>query len=150
MLGESLSLHVYLIKGDRYAVWIDITGPDGSLFHSRPDVHGRPATLRKIADLTAELDVRQVLLAHLGPLSLSAAGVLLNRAAEVIDEIESTLIRIAAGLHAVTLENLWAGVCTRMERLRAFHALNMTFAHVRDLVDHDLLREVGPETYPLR
>jgi hypothetical protein len=75
---------------------------------------------------------------------------LLNQAAAYIDAIEVTLIRILAERDVATLETLWIETCSRMKRLQEFRSLNMVFAHVQDLLEREIIRQVGDEQYALK
>lgn len=133
-----------LILGDA------ITGLDWPLFHSHLSVAGYRLTLHKIGSVVRQRGVQRVLFAHFPPLPAAEIDQLLDRAAQYIDEIEVTMLRILAAYDAVTLATLWAETCRRMERLQEFRALNMVHAHVQDLLERQIVRHVAPETYQLR
>ena len=162
-LGGGVSLTAYSLPGHMLAElgWFEestrtlilgdaVTGLDWPLFHSHLSVQGYRDTLAKIRWLVATLDVTEVLLAHFPPMSPSQTDELIERAARYIDSIETTLIRLLATHPQVSLEQLWAGLCADMERLQEFRSLNMVYAHVQDLLERGLIREIGVETYVLR
>ncbi len=127
-----------------------ITGLDWPLFHSHLSVPAYRHTLHKIGSVVRERGVQRVLFAHFPPLPAAEIDQLLGRAAQYIDEIEITMLRILAAHDTVTLATLWAETCRRMERLQEFRSLNMVHAHVQDLLERQVIRQVGPETYQLR
>jgi glyoxylase-like metal-dependent hydrolase (beta-lactamase superfamily II) len=133
-----------LILGDA------ITGLDWPLFHSHLTVQGYRDTLAKIGRLLPDLKVEQVVFAHFPPMTPPETDRLLHSAAQYIDDVETTILRIAASAPAVTLAQLWTETCARMERLQEFRSLNMVNAHVQDLVARGVLRVVGMEEYALR
>lgn len=162
-LGGGVRLTAYSLPGHMLAElgWFEastrtlilgdaITGLDWPLFHSHLSVQGYRATLDKIKHLVNDLQVSRVLFAHFPPMTPDDLDGLLARAAQYIDEVETTIIRIAASVSTVTLARLWAETCARMERQQEFRALNMVYAHVQDLIERGLLREVDTETYALR
>lgn len=133
-----------LILGDA------ITGLNWGLFHSHLSVSLYRATLNKLRAFLDNHAVKQVLFAHFPPMTPAETGTLLQQAHQYIDDIEATMIRILAGQPTVTLEHLWTETCARMERMKEFRALNMVHAHVQDLLQRQLIREVEPEVYQLR
>ena len=130
-----------LILGDA------ITGLDWPLFHSHLSVRAYRETLGKIRRLLPRLGVEQVLFAHFPPMRPPEVETLLDKAAAYIDEIETTMLVILEDYEQTTLETLWDQTCARMGRMREFRALNMVFAHVRDLIEREMVREVAPECY---
>jgi glyoxylase-like metal-dependent hydrolase (beta-lactamase superfamily II) len=133
-----------LILGDA------VTMLEAPLFHSHLTVQGYRNSLDRIKRLLGELNVELVVFAHFPPMRPPEVERLLVQAHAYIDAIETTMIRILASQPAVTLEQLWTDTCARMERLREFRSLNMVNAHVQDLMQRGLIREVEKETYSLR
>lgn len=133
-----------LILGDA------VTGLDWPIFHSHLSVQGYRDSLEKIRRVVAERDVNQVLFAHFPPMAAGEVDELLAKAHAYIDEIETTMIRIFASKESVTLAELWAGTCARLEREQEFRSLNMVDAHIQDLIERGLVREIAKETYKLR
>jgi glyoxylase-like metal-dependent hydrolase (beta-lactamase superfamily II) len=162
-LGGGVSLRAFSLPGHMLAElgWLEtstrtlilgdaITGLDWPLFHSHLSVHDYRNTLVRIKQLVMDFDVERVLFAHFSPMTPDELERLLAQAGHYIDEVETTLLRLAASQPTVTLEQLWTDTCARMERLQEFRALNMVFAHVQDLIARGVLREVDRETYALR
>jgi hydroxyacylglutathione hydrolase len=133
-----------LILGDA------ITGLDWPIFHSHLSVRGYRDSLAKLKMVISQFGVERVLFAHFPPMSPEETAALIERAEIYIDEIEATVLRILAGQDTVTLEELWVKTCARMKRVQEFRALNMVFAHVQDLLEREIIREVAEETYRLR
>lgn len=133
-----------LILGDA------ITGLDWPIFHSHLTVDGYRATLARIRDMLSRLQVQQILFAHFPPMEPAAVDELIDQAHTYIDAIETSILRIMAADEQVSLTRLWTQTCERMGRIREFRALNMVYAHVKDLVGRGILREVAPELYTLR
>ena len=131
-----------LILGDA------VTGLDWPIFHSHLTVAGYRNTLNRIAELVHELDVQLILFAHFPPMRPAELAPLLDQARAYIDEIETTMLTILDEGPA-TLEQLWRGTCTRMDREVEFRSLNMVKAHMDDLVERGLARNVGDERYEL-
>ncbi len=162
-LGGGISLEAFSFPGHMLAElgWFEsstrtlilgdaITGLDWPLFHSHLTVQGYRDTLQKIRALLPRLGVKQVLFAHFPPMVPAEVEALLGKAAAYIDSIEVTLIQILAGQARATLAELWAGTCERMKRQQEFRSLNMVHAHVVDLMNRQIVQEVGKETYSLR
>lgn len=133
-----------LILGDA------VTGLDWPFFHSHLSVQGYRETLIRIKTLVTDLEVQQVLFAHLPPMSPAELDHLLVRAASYIDEIEVTLLRILAANDTVTLATCWSEICRRMERMQEFRSLTMVYAHVQDLLTRHIIRQLQPDVYQLR
>jgi hydroxyacylglutathione hydrolase len=133
-----------LILGDA------VTGLEWPLFHSHLSVQGYRDTLGKIRTIVGGAQVKQVLFAHFPPKTSAEVTGLLDKAAAYIDEVEATIVRLVAGQEKVSLADLWAGTCRRMERIQEFRALNMVHAHVQDLLDRNIIRQVEQEIYQLR
>jgi glyoxylase-like metal-dependent hydrolase (beta-lactamase superfamily II) len=162
-LGGGVSLRAYSFPGHMMAElgWFEaststlilgdaITGLAWPLFHGHLTVKGYRSTLAKIRTLMPELGVRQVLFAHFPPKIPSEVEKLLDQAAAYIDEIEVTLLRLLAGSDTVTLETLWKETCSRLERIQEFRSLSMVAAHMVDLTERGIVREVTTQTYTLR
>lgn len=162
-LGDGVSLRAIAFPGHFLAEfgWFEastntlilgdaVTGVDWPLFHSHLSVQAYRASLVKIKRVIAELGIEQVLFAHFPPMRPDEVDALLGKAADHVDEIEATMIRVLAGQQTVSLETLWAETCRRLERTQEFRALNMVYAHVQDLLARGLIREVDRETYELR
>lgn len=162
-LGGGVSLRAYSFPGHMLAElgWFEastktlilgdaVTGLAWPLFHSHLTVRGYRDTLTKIRRLIPELDIQCVLFAHFPPMNPTEVDHLLDQAAAYIDEIEVTLLRILAANDMVTLEMLWTETCQRMERLREFRSLNMVYAHMLDLIERGIVREVQAQQYVLR
>ena len=162
-LGGGVNLRAYSLPGHMLAElgWFEestrtlilgdaVTGLDWPLFHSHLSVRDYRDSLARIRRLVYDLGVERVLFAHFPPMTPDEVGDLLARAAAYIDEVESTLIRLIASAPQVTLEDLWIGLCARLERLREFRALNMAAAHVQDLLARGVIREVETQVYELR
>jgi glyoxylase-like metal-dependent hydrolase (beta-lactamase superfamily II) len=162
-LGDGVSLRAIAFPGHFLAEfgWFEastntlilgdaVTGVDWPLFHSHLSVQGYRDTLEKIDRVITQLGVEQILFAHFPPMRPDEVDVLLGKAADLIDEIEATIIRILAGQQTGSLETLWAETCRRLGRTQEFRALNMVYAHVLDLQARGLIREVDRETYELR
>jgi glyoxylase-like metal-dependent hydrolase (beta-lactamase superfamily II) len=133
-----------LILGDA------VTGLEWGLFHSHLTVQGYRSSLDKIRWLISEWGIQEVLFAHFMPMQPAEALLLLDKAHAYIDSIEANLIRMLAEKEQVTLQELWSGLCSRMNRLQEFRSLNMVYAHIKDLLEREFIREVGTETYQLR
>lgn len=133
-----------LILGDA------ITGLEWPLFHSHLSVQGYRDTLLKIRTIIGGSQVKQVLFAHFPPMTIAETNGLLDKAAAYIDEVEATILRLIAGQEKISLAELWAETCRRMERIQEFRALNMVHAHVQDLLGRDIIREIDQEVYRLR
>ncbi len=162
-LGGGVNLRAYSLPGHMLAElgWFEestrtlilgdaVTGLDWPIFHSHLSVAGYRDSLARIRRLVRELGVTRVLFAHFPPMAPDEVDGLLARAAAYIDEVESTLIRLIAGAPQVTLEDLWTGLCARLERQREFRALNMVAAHVQDLLARGVICEVETQVYELR
>ncbi len=133
-----------LILGDA------ITGLDWPLFHSHLTVQGYRDSLHKLRGLLNQGQIEWVLFAHFPPMQPTDVLGLLDKAEVYIDSIEVTLIRILAEQESVSLETLWKETCARMKRMQEFRSLNMVNAHMGDLLERGLIREIGKETYRLR
>lgn len=162
-LGSGVTLEAFSLPGHMLAElgWLEsssrtlilgdaVTGLDWPLFHSHLTVQGYRTTLARIRTILYEREVERVVFAHFPPMRPPEVEGLLDQAAAYIDEIEVTMLRILATQTTTTLEALWSGTCAGMGRLREFRALNMVFAHVKDLIVREIVREVAPETYALR
>jgi len=162
-LGGDVSLVAYSFPGHMLAElgWFEtstrtlilgdaITGLEWPIFHSHLSVQGYRDTLDKIRRLLGELNIGRVLFGHFPPMSPAETEALLDRAARYIDAVEAMMLRILASRAQVSLADLWAETCRRMEREEDFRALNMIAAHVQDLLARGLIREVAAETYALR
>ncbi len=162
-LGGGVSLHAYSLPGHLMAElgWFEestrtlilgdaITMLEGPMFHSHLTVQGYRDSLNKIKRLISELKVELVVCAHFSPMRPPEAEKLVAQAHAYIDAIETLLIRIVASQPTVTLEQLWRDTCARMERRQEFRSLNMVAAHVQDLQQRGIIREVAKETYTLR
>jgi glyoxylase-like metal-dependent hydrolase (beta-lactamase superfamily II) len=133
-----------LILGDA------ITGLDWPLFHSHLSVKEYRRTLQKLRNVIPELNVEHILFAHFPPMNPQETMELILEAETYIDDIETTMLRILAGQDNVSLEELWAQTCSRMKRLQDFRALNTVYAHVQDLLERDIIREILEEVYALQ
>lgn len=162
-LGGGVTLRAYSLPGHLMAElgWYEestrtlilgdaVTMLEGPFFHSHVTVQGYRDTLAKLDRLVDELNVERVLMAHFDPMQPAAFRDLIVRAHAYVDEIEATMIRLAAENERVSLEQLWRGTCQRLGRKEEFRALNMVNAHVQDLLARGILREVEPEQYVLR
>jgi len=162
-LGDGVSLRAIAFPGHFLAEfgWFEastntlilgdaVTGVAWPLFHSHLSVQGYRDSLDKIKRVMTALGVELVLFAHFPPIPPDEVNALIDKAAEHIDEVEATMIRVLASQETVSLETLWAEVCRRMERIQEFRALNMVYAHVQDLLARGLIREVDRESYQLR
>ncbi len=162
-LGGGVTLEAYSFPGHLLAElgWFEassrtlilgdaITGLDWELFHSHLTVQGYRDSIDKIARLLDELNVEQVLFAHFPPMTPDETRELVKKAHQYIDDVESTLIRYCASQDTVTLAGAWETLCNRMERLQEFRSLNMVYAHIQDLIERGILREVDTETYQIR
>lgn len=132
-----------LILGDA------ITGLDWPFFHGHLDVAGYRRTLKKIVEIVTSHGASEVLLAHFPPMSPEEAAKLVARARDYLDQIEVALIRIAAEADSVSLEDFWQSLCQRMDRAPDFRALGMVNAHLTDLAERGVLRELGDRKYRL-
>ena len=143
-LGWFEALTGTLILGDA------VTGLEWPLFHSHLSVQAYRDTLVKIGTIVGGAQVKQVLFAHFPPMTTAETTALLAKAAAYIDEVEATILRLVAGQEKISLADLWAETCRRMERLQEFRALNMVYAHVQDLLGRNIIREIDREIYQLR
>jgi glyoxylase-like metal-dependent hydrolase (beta-lactamase superfamily II) len=162
-LGGGVSLRALAFPGHMLAElgWLEastrtlilgdaVTGLDWPIFHSHLSVSAYRHTLARLADNLGELRIERVLFAHFPPMRPPEVRSLLERAAAYLDEIEVTLLRLLAGQPSISLQDLWMGTCQRLGRQAEFRALNMVQAHVQDLTDRQVIREVAPMTYALR
>lgn len=133
-----------LILGDA------ITGLDWPLFHSHLSVKEYRKTLQKLRNVIPELNVEHILFAHFPSMNPQQTMALIAKAETYIDEIETTMLRVLASQNSVSLEELWARTCERMNRLKEFRALNMVYAHVQDFLSRNIIREILKEVYALR
>lgn len=162
-LGGGVNLRAYSLPGHLMAElgWFEestrtlilgdaITILEAPVFHSHLTVQGYRSSLDKITRLLGELNVQLVVFAHFLPMRPPEVKKLVGEAHAYIDAVEATMIRILASQPSVTLEQLWRGTCARMERVQEFRSLNMINAHVRDLLERGLIREVDKDTYGLK
>lgn len=160
-LGESTSLRPYFLPGHMLAEfgWFEtgsktlilgdaITGLEWPIFHSHLTVAGYRNTLDRIEALIRELDVQLILFAHFPPMRPNEITPLLSQARGYINEIESTILAILDEGSA-TLEELWRGTCTRLDRGVEFRSLNMVKAHMDDLIERNLARAIQEGQYEL-
>lgn len=124
-----------LILGDA------ITALEWPVFHSHLSVGGYRATLEKLRRLIPERGIGRVLTTHFGALTPDETLDLTRRADDYIDGIERTLLDLL-GEGNGSLEDLWRGLCRRHGKLEEFRSLNMTDAHLRDLCDRGIAREI--------
>jgi len=162
-LGGGVNLRAYSFPGHLMAElgWFEestrtlilgdaITMLEGPMFHSHLTVQGYRNSLDKIKRLARELDTQLVVCAHFPPMRPPEVDKLVEKAHAYIDSVETMMIRIVASQPTVTLKQLWTDTCARMERNQEFRSLNMVAAHVQDLMQRGIIREVGKETYQLR
>jgi len=162
-LGGGVSLRAYSLPGHLMAElgWFEesthtlilgdaITMLEGPQFHSHLTVQGYRDSLDKIKRLIGELNVELVVCAHFPPMRPPTVEQLIRDAHTYIDSVETMLIRLVASQPAVTLKQLWADTCARAERRLEFRSLNMIAAHIQDLMQRGIIREVDRETYSLR
>ena len=162
-LGGGVNLRAYSLPGHLMAElgWFEestrslilgdaVTMLEGPFFHSHLTVSGYRATLDKLERLLGELDLKAVLMAHFDPMRPPAFRELIGKARQYVDEIEATMIRLAASADSQTLEQLWRGTCQQLGRKEEFRALNMVHAHVQDLIERGILLETEQHLYRLR
>jgi len=133
-----------LILGDA------ITGLDWPIFHSHLSVPSYRTTLQKIRELVADGQVERVLFAHFPPMAAGDAVRLTEQAEQYLEAIEIALIRILAERDCATLGELWQELCARMGRQQEFRALNTVHAHIEDLMQREVIREIEHRVYALR
>lgn len=162
-LGGGVSLRAYSLPGHLMAElgWFEesthtlilgdaITMLEGPQFHSHLTVQGYRDSLDKIKRLIGELNVELVVCAHFPPMRPPTVEKLIRDAHTYVDSVETMLIRLVASQPAVTLKQLWTDTCARAERRQEFRSLNMIAAHIQDLMQRGIIREVDRETYSLR
>lgn len=162
-LGGGVNLRAYSLPGHLMAElgWFEestrtlilgdaVTILEGPLFHSHLTVQGYRNSLDKIGRLLKELNVAQVVFTHFMPMRPPEVEKLLIAAHAYIDAVEILLIRILASQLTVKLEQLWTDTCVRMDRRQEFRSLNMVYAHVQDLIQRRIVRQVANETYALQ
>lgn len=141
----------WLEPGSRTLILGDaITGLDWPIFHSHLSVRSYRTTLQKIRGLVADGQVERVLFAHFPPMVASDVVSLIEQAERYLEAIEITLIRILAEHETATLGELWRELCARMGRHQEFRALNTVHAHIEDLMEREVIREVEHWVYALR
>ncbi len=161
-LGGGVKLTAYSFPGHMLAElgWFEestktliladaITGLDWPLTHGHLTVSGYRDSIEKIDRLLDELDVKQVYMAHYDPMTPDEMRALTQKAREYVDGIETTVIRVAAENETVTLKTLWEEFLKRHNKLTEFRSLSTIDAHVKDLIERRVLKEVGPQTYAL-
>lgn len=161
-LGGGVKLTAYSFPGHMLAElgWFEestntliladaITGLDWGLIHGHLTVSGYRATADKIDRLLGELDVQQVFMAHYDPMTPDAMRALTQKARDYIDSIEKTVIKIVAENDSVTLKTLWETFLNRHDKLTEFRSLSTIDAHVKDLIERRVLKEIVPQTYTL-
>lgn len=126
-----------LILGDA------ITGLDWEIFHSHLDVGAFRQSLKKIRSVITTKEINHVLFAHYGPKTIAETFDLIEQAEKYIDEIETNLISLLMEEKILTLKELWLGICERMKRKPDFRALNMTNAHIEDLIYKNMISQDG-------
>jgi glyoxylase-like metal-dependent hydrolase (beta-lactamase superfamily II) len=162
-LGGGVSLRAYSLPGHLLAElgWFEestrtfilgdaVTMLEGPFFHSHLSVSGYRHTLDKLARLLDELRVEWVLMAHFAPMRPAEVRDLIAKAHAYVDEIEATMIKLIATEDGTTLEQVWRGTCQRLGRKEEFRALNMVDAHIKDLLERGVIREVEHERYAIR
>lgn len=161
-LGGGVNLRAYSLPGHLMAElgWFEestrtlilgdaVTMLEGPQFHSHLTVQGYRNSLDKIGRLLKELNVALVVFAHFMPMRPPEVEKLLVDAHAYIDAVETLMIRILAGQPTATLEQLWTDTCARMERRQEFRSLNMVNAHIQDLIQRGIVRQVANETFTL-
>jgi len=126
-----------------------ITGLDWGLIHGHLTVSGYRNTIDKIERLLDELDVKQVYMAHYDPMTPDEMRELTKKARDYINGIERTVITVATESDTVTLKTLWEEFLKRHDKLTEFRSLSTINAHVEDLIERQILKEVDSQTYTL-
>lgn len=162
-LGGGVTLRAYSFPGHLMAElgWFEastrtlilgdaITGLDWPLIQGHVTVKGYRDSVEKIRRLIGTLNVRQVVFAHFPPMSPEEAEFLLDRAHVYIDSIEVFLLRRLAAESTATLESLWKALCSGMNKRLEFRALGTVDAHLKDLMERGIVREIGYQSYALK
>ena len=131
-----------LIMGDA------VTRADMPFFqgHVLPAAYRR--TLSKLRALTHDLPIRQVAPAHYPRMQPSDFLSLLDRMRTHLDKVDALVaaqVRNASG--AVTLEQVWRGVCAAAGKQPEFRSLSMVEAHLREAMARGEIARPAPDQY---
>ncbi len=161
-LGGGVKLTAYSFPGHMLAElgWFEestqtliladaITGLDWGLIHGHLTVSGYRDTVEKIDHLLDELNVKQVFMAHYDPMTPNEMRELTQKARDYINGIERTVITVAAENETVTLQLLWEEFLKRHNKLTEFRSLSTIDAHIKDLVERKLLKQIDSKNYIL-
>lgn len=130
----------FLILGDA------VTGTSWPFFHGHVDPKGFRRSLHDLRSFVRDRRVETVAMSHYEPRDASAFLELLATVEEYLDEVYETVLAQFAS-DAVSLEQVWRGVCCAMGKERDFRSLGMVAAHLDELVGEGRLSLAGPELY---
>jgi glyoxylase-like metal-dependent hydrolase (beta-lactamase superfamily II) len=125
-----------------------VTGTDWPIFHGHLVPSAYRATLARLRQLTSELPIETVVLAHYAePYDAEGFLSLLSRAelyVASVDEVISSIVREAD--RDISLADVWKETSKRMNRQSEFRGLAMVAAHLEELVESGRARLMAPDT----